>query len=456
VPHPRLRVAGLIALITLGAAGAGVGGYFGTDAVRAEPSPSTPAPTPSAYLAAGASPTPASTRTTGAPAAPAAVAAALRPLLASSGLGPQVRAEVVDAAGGVLYSRDATATTAPASTAKILTAAAALAVRSPGYRIRTTVRSGSGGAVVLVGAGDPTLTGAAAGHDGAYRDAARISDLAAQLRRAHVTPTRIVVDGSLFSGPAVSPKWAAEDIPSDYAAPITAAMVDGGRNAPSDYIRSTTPDLAAGRRLAAALGRPDLPVVRGAAPAGARELAAVESAPLGTLIEQMLHVSDNVIAECLARQVALAEHQPASFTGATAAVRTVLTRLGVDPGAGLVDGSGLAASDRTTAAALVGVLRLAATADRSGLGGLLAALPVAGWSGTLADRYLKAASRPGAGLVRAKTGTLTGVSALAGTVHDRDGRLLLFAFVADRAPGTAVAEASLDALAARLAQCGCS
>src|SRR5206468_462828 len=108
---------------------------------------------------------------------------------------------------------------APASTGKLLTAAALLAVRPPTYRITTKVVAGPNGAVILVGGGDPTLTGAAAGHDGAYADAARVSDLAAQLRRAHVTPTRIVVDDSLFSGPTVSPYWAAEDIPSDYAAP---------------------------------------------------------------------------------------------------------------------------------------------------------------------------------------------------------------------------------------------
>jgi serine-type D-Ala-D-Ala carboxypeptidase/endopeptidase (penicillin-binding protein 4) len=169
----------------------------------------------------------------------------------------------------------------------------------------------------------------------------------------------------------------------------------------------------------------------------------------------MLQQSDNVIAECLARQVAIAEHRPASFTGAAAAIRTVLTGLGIDPGSAMVDGSGLAARDRLTPATLARLLRTVAGSSEQRLHPVLAALPVAGWSGTLADRYLTGSARTAAGLVRAKTGTLTGVSSLAGLVHDRSGRLVAFALIADRAPSTAAADSALDAIAAALARCGC-
>lgn len=440
------------------AAGAVVGGYAATDGLRTHLGDFRPPPrptTPAAYRHAAAPPSAAPSASPAPQPVPSAVARQLGAAVAAPGLGPAFRAEVVDAdSGAVLYDRGGSAAAAPASTAKLLTAAALLTVRKPTERITTRVVAGSGGAIVLVGGGDPTLTGMAAGKPGAYPQAARLSDLAAQLRRAGIRPTRIAVDDGLFSGPTISPHWAPEDVPSTYASAITAVITDGGRTSPGAHVRGAHPDLVAGHELAALLGQPSLPVSQGSAPRAARALASVESAPFGTLIAQMLQESDNVIAECLARQVALATNRPASFTGAAAAVRMVLARRGVDPGAGMVDGSGLAASDRLSAATLTRVLRL--IVGDAALHPVLSGLPVAAWSGTLADRYLTGAARSGAGVVRAKTGTLTGVSALAGTVHDRSGQLLVFALIADRALATRAADAALDVIAARLASCGCS
>jgi D-alanyl-D-alanine carboxypeptidase/D-alanyl-D-alanine-endopeptidase (penicillin-binding protein 4) len=82
---------------------------------------------------------------------------------------------------------------------------------------------------------------------------------------------------------------------------------------------------------------------------------------------------------------------------------------------------------------------------------------VAGFDGTLERRYRKGPGLPAAGVVRAKTGTLNGVSALAGLVRTRDGRLLAFDFTADSVPlSLALAsQTALDRLAAALAGCGC-
>lgn len=431
------------------AVGAGVGTYAGVRSVRHPSAVPTRSAPPPAGAIVDATRAPSSPPSRPAP-VPTALATALRGPLKDARLGGRVLAEVRDAATGtVLFTQGGTLPAAPASTAKLATALAVLAVHKPTDRITTRVVAGaSPGTVVLVGAGDPTLTSAPPGHTPAYADAARISDLARGLHGVK----RVVVDGSAFTGASVSPDWAPEDVPSDYGAPITAVMVDGGRDTAGARIRSTAPDIAAGRALASALHVPASQVTRGKAAAGARVLASVQSAPIGELVTQMLQESDNVIAEVLARQVALASHQPASFAGATAAVRTVLGRLGVSIGTGLVDGSGLAARDRLTPDALARLMVLATHRTA-----VLDMLPVAAWSGTLADRYV---GRPGAGLIRAKTGTLTGVSTLAGLVHDKDGRLLAFALMADKVGPSPVdtdrAEAALDRVAGTLAQCGCS
>src|SRR5581483_8939181 len=125
----------LIVLIIVLAAAAAAGGFAVTDALRPTPTPTPPPPTPRAYVAAGASPS-AAPPATSAPAPTAAgLARDLAPLLGAAGLGARLRADVVDVAAGTdLFARGATAPTAPASTAKLLTAAAVLAVRPAGYR----------------------------------------------------------------------------------------------------------------------------------------------------------------------------------------------------------------------------------------------------------------------------------------------------------------------------------
>jgi len=123
----------------------------------------------------------------------------------------------------------------------------------------------------------------------------------------------------------------------------------------------------------------------------------------------------------------------------------------------LVDGSGLSRSNRLQPAALTRLLARVATGDDARLAPVVSGLPVAGFDGTLAERYRRGGSLPGAGAVRAKTGTLDGVSALAGLVRTADGRLLAFDLTANAVPlgSTRRAERALDVLATRLAACGC-
>jgi D-alanyl-D-alanine carboxypeptidase/D-alanyl-D-alanine-endopeptidase (penicillin-binding protein 4) len=363
---------------------------------------------------------------------------------------------VVDVATkDVLLDMDASDPATPASTAKLLTAAAALTTLNPSDTLKTTVVAGSSpGEVVLVGGGDPTLSRTAPSRT--YPGAATVADLATQVLAAMPAGTpvsRIVVDGSLFSGPLTASGWGSADAPSSYAAPVTAVAVDGARVSPNSTARSGQPGLDAGAALADALGARGATVVLGEAPAGAKTLATVHSAPISRLVEQALSMSDNMLAEALARQVAITRKLPASFEGSAQAVIGALTDAKIDvSGVTMKDGSGLSRDDRVPASVLTAVVRGAADDSLKGTSAILSGLPVAGYDGTLFDRG-DANTAPGT--VRAKTGTLLGVHALAGTVVTKDGRLLAFAVVADGSGSDAAAEGALDHVAAALAACGC-
>jgi D-alanyl-D-alanine carboxypeptidase/D-alanyl-D-alanine-endopeptidase (penicillin-binding protein 4) len=476
-PRARRRSGVLLVMVAVLVA---TGMYFGLGAGRqyladrafhpiAIPTATQPAPDGAAALA-GAVAVPTTADTSASPASgngasgptAAGIRAAVSPKLAAAGLGKSVSAQVIDAATGAkLLDQRSNELVAPASTAKLLTAAAMLSVHKVTDRFTTKVVAGaSSGTVVLIGGGDPTLSGAAVGQATEYPEAARVTDLTRQVKKqlAGIPVTQILVDDSLFTGADTAPGWASEDAPSSYASPITAAMVDAGRDSPDATVRSATPDLAAGQALAS--GWSDVAVEWGTAPAGAKVLATVKSAPVGTLIEQMLSESDNVIAEVLARQVALATKKPASFNGAVGAISATLAAIGIKVGAGMKDGSGLSAADRIPAGALGQVLLKAVDAKDSRLHPIVAGLSVAGWDGTLLEqgRFSGAASAA-QGEVRAKTGSMTGVSALAGLATDAAGRMLVFAFVADQVPGgdpdSLAARIALDQAVAALAGCGC-
>ena len=375
-------------------------------------------------------------------------------------------ASVVDVdTGQQVYGREASGSAIPASTAKLLTAAAVLSARGPAYRIPTRAVAGNApGEVVLIGAGDPSL---AAGAVASYPGAARLDLLAQQVRQSlgGQDPTRVIIDTSLYTGPTYpTPQWYEADLNSGFIAHITALMTDGARRDPSrtksGAARYAQPDVAAGEQFAAALGLPPGAVTRGTAPARSEQLGEVLSPPIGRLVEVMLAESDNVLAEGLARQVAVARGMPASFDGAAQATRAELADMGL-PLAGytVVDGSGLSHFNRVSAGLLTGVLALAAAPDHPELRPIVSGLPVAAYSGTLFERYLDPANGGGAAsVVRAKTGTLTGVSALAGLVVDADGRLLAFSVIADATGGVNLraTEAALDRVAAAIADCGCS
>ncbi|MES4902646.1 D-alanyl-D-alanine carboxypeptidase/D-alanyl-D-alanine-endopeptidase [Streptomyces sp. NPDC000395] len=395
----------------------------------------------------------------------AGLADALEPLLDDGALGKPRSVSVVDAATGrQLYGTQADARAVPASIIKLATGVAALSALGPDHRIETTVVAPEGGAegkdkdrIVLVGGGDPTLTARATKGAGAPASLRKLADrTAAALEKSGTESVRLGYDTSLYSGPVLHPIG-----PNENISPVTPLMVDEGRLDDSDHgpaPRSQDPAADAAEAFATMLRDRGIDV-KGeprSVKAGkdARRLATVRSQPLSALVERALTYSDNDIAEALARQTAIASGEPAGFEGAGRAVMDRLDKLRLPlSGARIADGSGLDRADHVSAALLAQVLVRAADPDHPELRPVLTGLPVAGFTGTLRGRYAQEAV--GRGVVRAKTGTLTGVNTLAGTVVDADGRLLAFAFMTNGTTDPQGAQRALDRMASALANCGC-
>ncbi|MGW5121571.1 D-alanyl-D-alanine carboxypeptidase/D-alanyl-D-alanine endopeptidase, partial [Streptomyces noursei] len=390
----------------------------------------------------------------------AGLADALAPLLADPALGPLRTASVVDVANGrqVFGAKQDEAAT-PASTVKLATAVAALSRLGADHRIDTGVVLAGKDRIVLVGGGDPTLTARAPGAGAGDRPAS-LADLADATARALKQRGRTTVgldyDGSAYTGPVEHPIG-----PNENIAPVTALMTDEARLDDSDHgtaPRSTDPAGDAARTFAGLLKERGI-TVKGEpgaarAPKAPERIAVVHSLPLSDLVERMLTYSDNDIAEALARQTALAAHRPASFDGAAAAVRDALAAQHLPlAGAVFADGSGLDRDDKVSANLLSHLLLAAAEPNQPDLRPIVTGLPVAAFTGTLSGRYV--GDTAGAGTVRAKTGTLTGVNTLAGTVVDADGRLLAFAFMTTGTTDPQAAQKALDRMASTVANCGC-
>jgi len=395
--------------------------------------------------------------------APAArkITQALQRLLPEKALGSHVGMLVATLDGQTLFQRGS-GTLTPASTTKLLTSEAALRVLGPMATFRTSTRLVPGTKqVVLVGGGDPYLASTTKKAQGLPAPATT-QQLAARTAKAlvarHIKAIRLRYDDHLFSGPAVSPNWPSTYLPENVVPPISALWVDEARG-PTGYV--SDPAAAATAVFAAQLRARGIRVVGKAAdvvvPGNAAELAGVRSAPLGQIVQRLLDVSDNNAAEVVARHVGIAAGGKGSFAGATSAVERTLRRLGVSTaGLHLYDGSGLSRRNRISPRTLVDVIRVAASPTRPQLRDLITGLPVAGFTGSLGHRYVEA-PHAGLGRVRAKTGTLTGVSALAGIAADLDGDQVVFAFMADKIKPekTLEARAALDALTATLGACPC-
>jgi D-alanyl-D-alanine carboxypeptidase/D-alanyl-D-alanine-endopeptidase (penicillin-binding protein 4) len=306
--------------------------------------------------------------------------------------------------GATVFAQNPSRSLAPASNEKLPLTYVLLTALGPSFRIDTTVQL-AGDDLYLVGAGDPSLSGA------------DLATLASQTASAGVTRVRRVYgDESLFDSRRTAAGWK----PSFYineSPPLSALTVDRAH-----YAGHVThePALAAALLFRDALKAAGVAVAGtatvGKAPPDAEQIASVHSPQLASLIAYMDLQSDNFTAEILLKQLGLLQ---AARGSTTAGAQTVMRLLGADdiPLAGVrfVDGSGLSQLDRLTAAALVAILD-ALWSDSTLQPVLRRALPVAGRTGTLRDRMR---TPPLRGHVAAKTGTTSEASALAGFVKDR-------------------------------------
>jgi D-alanyl-D-alanine carboxypeptidase/D-alanyl-D-alanine-endopeptidase (penicillin-binding protein 4) len=374
------------------------------------------------------------------------------------------QARVVNATTGeVLYDRGGDVPSRTASVLKVLTSAAALSVLGPDYRLSTTVVRGSEpGTVVLVGGGDPTLSRTPTGDESAYSGAPHLDDLAAQVRAAWNadpatagTPiTTVVLDSSYFGGDAWEPSWNRKELYDGYMPEITALMVDGDRDDAyaNVSLRSENPVQRAGDAFAAALGGAS--TVIGTAPAGARVLGQVQSQPVSTLIEQALIVSDNTLAEAIARVTAIKAGAGNTFGALQRGITGGLAAYGLDTShLRIVDGSGLSGNDAVPPSYLTSLF--IQVQNREGnLWAIYDGLPVSGKAGSLrySDRFAGANSRAD-GAVHAKTGWIDDGYTLSGIIDAADGTPLTFAIYALGNVSDS-AKVAIDTLAAAIYDCG--
>jgi D-alanyl-D-alanine carboxypeptidase/D-alanyl-D-alanine-endopeptidase (penicillin-binding protein 4) len=388
----------------------------------------------------------------------AAIRSAVAGRLGSDKLGDHVGFAAVDPRTADVVVASGPGALIPASTTKVLTALTVLTHVDPQQRFVTSVVR-SGNQVVLVGGGDPYLWSEQPDKP-TFAVEADIETLAARtaaaLRSSGVTDVHLDFNASRFVGPPFNPGWEKSYLAERIVAPISALWVDEGS---VDGTVSPDPARSAADAFKEALEDADISVDGDprsvAVPSGAVPVAEVRSATVARITEEMIASSDNEAAEVLLRQAAIGAGRTGSFADGVATMQEVLRTKGID-GSGLVvhDGSGLSRRNRIPPATLAQAIAKAGAEPRTA--SLVADLPTANFSGSITRRFQKAAA--GRGVVRAKTGTLTDVHALAGYVTDRNGSPIVFAVMADHAKDipNAEVEAAMDAVPAALARCSCS
>ena len=393
--------------------------------------------------------------------------------LASSHIA-QLHVEVVNAATGqTLFARNETAAERSASVMKVLTAAVALDVLGPNHQITTSVFSdpSNPGRIYLVGAGDVTLSRMPGNITSFYAKAPKLDTLTRQISdwsvRTGNVVTEVFVDSSLFgSNDEWHPTWSKRGLSDGYMAPVSALQIDAARltSSRNNLVwlakRTDKPVTQAGQLFIESLNKRGIAVGLTASeaklPSGAIAIASVQSRPMSEWVVNMLRVSDNSLAEALARLSALKLGLDGSMESVNPLFKRVLGARGLDVSRlRIVDASGLSRDNAVPVALVNDLLALV----NQGVGDyeiLEAGMPVSGERGSLRSRFATGNLAAARGLVAAKTGYISTGYSLAGFLTARDGTELIFTVYNLSPRATLRQRNAMDNLVYRFYQCGAS
>ena len=390
-----------------------------------------------------------------------------------------------------LYSRDAQKYFIPASNVKLLTTAAALQKLGADFRIKTSVYSGENGSLYVAGRGDPSITQAqleSLAQQLKRRGVDRVNELIGDdsyFQGSAVNPNwewedaqagyGAPINSLIFNQNAIelllSPQDLGQPLKVTFAEPklanqwqiqnnsVTVAQnesefievgrefdrpairVSGqlkvGAESESAYVAVVNPANNFLQHFQQVLAAEGIPVKQALVASVSRnfnqELATVESPPLAELVRETNRESNNLYAEVLLRLLGkvtdkMPQQQEDTGEIGLKELKTALTQLGVNPNSYiLADGSGLSRHNLISPEALVQTLRFMANSPAASI--YRQSLPIAGESGTLKNRLN---STPNRVILQAKTGTLSGVSALSGYIEVPDYEPLVFSIIVNQ------------------------
>ena len=351
---------------------------------------------------------------------------------------------IVEVDGRTVYERRTSEAFVPASTMKLATAMAALDILGADAKFTTRFVASDPptngvieGDLFIVGGGDPLL--ATSGYktvfddpDQFYEDFTTVAD---SLNAAGIRSIRgdLVGDDSRYDAVRWVPTWPARYQVGGTVAPLSALLVNDGNTGYTDTPNDATSNRKAGdspllfaQTLRTVLNSRGITVegvaTTGRAPSDGEEVASFDSVPMSQVLTEMLKNSDNTTAELVLKEIGLQSRGQGTTAAGIEATKESLKNQSFDvTDLVMLDGSGLDTGNRMSCE-----LSLALVSAVSQRPEFSDALPLGGKSGTLRKRML---ATPSTGRVRAKTGTLNSVNALAGFADTPQGSTLSFAFM---------------------------